>query len=270
MGKRLFLSVLLPVLLNFGLLAEGAQGAGSAPRMPAVQAMTGEALTFDIAFLWFDRLAEGRLTLSPAERPNTYKAVLEARTLGLAAWLTREREHHYETVMELGEDRRFRSISHEARIVQWRDKTPQRRIKRYLFDEAAQQVQYQRIREGELRHDEVLSMAEHGPAADILTVAYNFRAGVYGPLKPGSHFLIPTFSHKGLSYITVDILSERERRKQSFFPNAGGVVCRVQVDPEIFETGNGILHVWLDEQRRPARSIVEKVIGIGTVRGIMR
>jgi hypothetical protein len=235
-----------------------------------VQALVGESLDFDIAFLWFDRLAEGRLTLSPGERPNTFKATLEARTLGIAAWLTREREHHYETLMEMMENQQFRPISHEARILKWKGKDSQQRIKRYLFDHATQQVHYQRIRDGEMKHNEILPMAKYGPGADILTVSYNFRAGVYGPLRPGAHFRIPTFNHKGVGYITIDILTDQQRQQQTFFPAKGGVLCKVQVDPEIFDTGNGILHVWLNDQGHPARSIVEKVTGIGTVRGIMR
>lgn len=269
MYKGLILLMLLFAPLPAAAVG-GAQGGKDTLRSAPVKVPIGEVLDFDIAFLWFERLAAGRLTLSPGEAPNTYRAVLEARTLGLAAWLTREREHRYVTLMELGEDQRFRSLSHEARVTKGQGEDLEKRIKRYTFDEAAQQVRYQRIREGKLSHDEILPMAEHGPALDILTVSYNVRAGAYGELRPGAHFRIPTFNHKGLSYIVIDILTEQERRQQSFFPKAGGVVCRIQVDPEIFDTGNGILHVWLDEQRRPARSIVEKVIGIGTVRGIMQ
>jgi hypothetical protein len=268
MLKHLLFLLLCPVLLCGALFVADSQAAG--PPSP-LQRLVGEALTFDIAFLWFDCLAEGRLTFSPGEQPNTYRATLEARTLGVAAWLTREREHHYVTHMEMGEDRQLRSLSHEARILNWEGKTPKRRSKRYIFDAATQQVQYQRLREGGVSHDEKLPLgSKYGPAVDILTVAYNFRAGAYGPLRPGAHFRVPTFNHRGISYVTIDILTDKERRRQTFFPPEGGVVCRVQVDPEIFDTGNGILYVWLDETGRPARSIVEKVVGIGTVRGIMR
>jgi hypothetical protein len=266
--RPLLVLLLLPALL---LCADhgSAQAAGSVYRQKPVQTLIGEFLDFDIAFLWFDRLAEGRLTLSPGERPDTYQAVLEARTLGIAAWLSGEREHHYVTQMEMGEGK-FRALHHEARIVRWRGSSSLQRVKRYTFDHAARQVHFQRFKDGAVMHDAVLPMDQHGPGIDILTVSYNFRAGVYGPLHPGAHFRIPTFHHKGTGYITIDILTDQQRQQQPFFPRTGGVLLKVQVDPEIFDTGNGILHVWLDEQGRPARSMVEKVAGIGTVRGIMR
>jgi hypothetical protein len=250
------------------LLAGPVTAAGAIEQ--TVKPLKGESLIFDIAFLYFERLAEGRLTLSPGERPNTYKAVLQARTLGIAAWLTRERVHRYVTLMELGENQQFRAISHESHVSKWQGDEPQQRIKRYSFNQETQQVLYQRIRNGVMVHDELLPMAEYGPGVDILTVSYNFRAGVYGPLTPGAHFRIPAFNHRGIGYITIDILTDQERQRHSFFRGKGGVVCKIQVDPEIFDTGNGILYVWLDEQGRPARSIVEKVVGIGTVRGVMR
>jgi hypothetical protein len=264
----LFIFIFVAALPNPAVLA-GVPVAGGAFQRP-VQTMVGEDLEFDIAFLWFERLAEGRLALSPGERPNTFRAVLEARTLGVAAWLTGEREHHYVSFMELGADQQFHAISHESLVSKWKGKESHQRIKRYLFDHARQQVRYQRIRNGEMIHNDLLPMAEHGPGVDILTISYNFRAGVYGPLRPGAHFRIPTFNHKGVGYITIDILTDQERRLHPFFPRNGGILCKVQVDPEIFDTGNGILHVWLDDQGRPARSIVEKVVGIGTVKGSMR
>jgi hypothetical protein len=265
-GLPLLFRYLCPTLLLALLLCP----VGYAMQLPASQVVTGEALAFDIAFLWFDRLAEGRLTLSPGERPNTYKAVLEARTLGVAAWLTRERRHLYVTLMEMGEDRRFQALSHESFVSKWKGDAPQQRTKRYVFDHDKQQVHYQRIRNGAMVHDDLLPMGEYGPGIDILTISYNFRAGLYGPLRPGAHFRIPAFNHKGVGYITIDILTDQQRQTQTFFPKKGGLLCKIQVDPEIFDTGNGILHVWLDEQGRPARSIVEKVVGIGTVRGTMR
>ena len=107
------------------------------------------------------------------------------------------------------------------------------------------------------------------PPNDILTSYFNFRAGFFGPLEPGRHYLVPTFNRKGAGNIEIDLLTDAERQGLDFFP-AGGMVARLKVDPEIFDSKDGGIYVWLDEQLRPARGIVQNVIGLGDVRGTLR
>jgi hypothetical protein len=260
------------LFITFGLLPAVVSFASPSPPSAApvfsTKKMVGESLSYDIAFLWFDRLAEGRLSLAKAERPDTYRAVLEARTLGIAARLTRDREHEYVSMMEMEKDGRFRSLSHEARTVRGRGDSRQYRARRYVFDHPTGQVLYQRSRNGDVQTNEIMPMAEIAPN-DILTAFYNFRAGFFGPLEEGTRHVIPTFSHRGLSDIVVQILTGDERKHFPFFPS-DGLLCRVTVDPEIFDTGDGDIYVWFDKEGRPARGIVENVIGLGNVRGTMR
>jgi hypothetical protein len=42
------------------------------------------------------------------------------------------------------------------------------------------------------------------------------------------------------------------------------------MDKEVFDTGGGMVFVWFDKYDRPARGIVENVIGLGHVRGRLR
>ncbi|HEY7745923.1 MAG TPA: hypothetical protein VIA07_06260, partial [Desulfuromonadales bacterium] len=88
------------VLLCF--LASPSHGDEIRPDYPVLQerplslaALVGESLVYDISFLWFERLAEGRLSFAAGERPGTYRAILEAKTLGVAAWLTGDRVPRY-------------------------------------------------------------------------------------------------------------------------------------------------------------------------------
>lgn len=233
------------------------------------EAMLGESFSYDIAFLWFDRLAEGRLVFSTEQPPNTYRAVLEARTLGLAAWLTRDRVQRYVSVMEMAPDGQMRSLSHESRIIKGQGENRKDRIKRYTFDYQKRQVRYQRARDGKFYKEEMLPMGEDEFPNDILTAFYNFRAGVFGPFKAGARYTIPKFGRKGTLEIVVEILPAEKWRGHPFFP-PGGLLCRISVDPDVFDTEGGQVYVWFDDFGRPARGIVENVIGLGDVRGTLR
>lgn len=234
-----------------------------------IEEMVGESLSYDISFLWFDRLAQGKLSFTRGESPNTYRAVLEARTLGVAAWLTRDRIQRYVSEMEVSPDGKMRTLSHESYISKRKGGEIQNRTSVYSFDYRKRQVRYQRARSGEFYKDVQLPMAEGDPPNDFLTAFYNFRAGFLGPVKEGRRYVIPTFDRDGTEEIVVEILSSRERSKDKFFPG-DGLLSRVSLDEEVFDTGGGLVYVWFDRAGRPARGVVENVIGLGHVRGRLK
>ncbi len=234
----------------------------------SLQELVGEpAMTYDIAFLWFEQLAEGKASFTAGERPGTFRATLEAKTLGVAAWLTQDRVQRYTSLMELGPDGRLRTISHESLIIKGAEKKRRVRSKRYLFDYQRREVRIQAVKDGVNGAEQVLSMGDAVPS-DILTAFYNFRMGAYGPLRPGNRYEIPTVNRKGINSIALETLPDGPRKNQ-FFPR-GGLLCRAIVDPEIFDTGDGAILFWFDGSGHPPRGIVEQVIGLGDVRGTAR
>lgn len=257
---RLFALVLLLLLPAFPARSE---------EKSAVAGAAGEILVYDIALLWFDRVAEGRLSFSPGDLPGTFRAELEARTLGVAARLTGDRAQRYVSLMEPGANGRLRSLSHEATIVKKKGERQEVRGKRYLFDYRKGEVLYQRFKGEAPPSQRKIDIDRANPPNDILTAFYNLRRGAFGPLQPGGHYVIPAFSHKGRSNIVVDIVPAGGREDESFFPKRG-LLARVTVDPEVFDTGGGYVYVWFDEEGRPVRGIVENVAGLGDVRGILR
>jgi hypothetical protein len=266
----LFSSVLLC------LLASPSRGDELRPDYPVLQerhlslsALVGESLVYDISFLWFEGVAEGRLSFAAGERPGTYRAVLEARTLGVAAWLTGDRVQRYVSLMEVGPDGRLRSLSFESHIIKGQGSERSDTTRLYTFDHSKHQVRFQRARKGKFYKEELLPMSRQAPPNDILTAFYNFRAGFFGPVKPGSRYTIPTFSRKGNEDIRIEILTDEERPADPFFPR-GGLLGRVILDEEILDTSGGTVFVWFDDLGRPQRGIVENVIGLGNVRGKAR
>lgn len=250
------------------LLSSLILGAAATAPCRAADLPVGETLVYDISYLWFDRLAEGRLSFVAGAHPGTFQAELEAKTLGVAAWLTNERIHRYVSLMKQGEDGRLHSLRYETLIIKGKGKSRQERSKLYLFDEDRGEVRYRRSKNGKAGTSEILPLDGPRPN-DLLTAFYNFRAGVFGPLQPGSRYRIPTFSREGESEIVVETIADDERHNYPFFPRHG-LLAQVTVDQEVFDTGGGHVYVWFDPAGRPARGIVEKVIGLGDVRGSLR
>ncbi|BCR05736.1 hypothetical protein DESUT3_28050 [Desulfuromonas versatilis] len=267
--KYSLLLLLLLLATGKGMAAEAQPQANLSSGPAPLEALVGEVLTYDISFLWFDRLAEGELSLRPGERPGTFVATLEARTLGVAAWLTRDRLQRYVSHMEIGPEGRLRSLQHESLIIKGKGAEKSNRGKLYRFDYPGHRVVFQKIREGEVYGEQSLPMQAENPPNDILTAFFNFRAGFFGPVQSGQRFVIPAFSRKGEGEIVVEILTDRQRSKLDFFPK-GGVLARVDVDEEVFDTGGGSVYVWFDNFGRPARGIVENIIGLGDVKGTLR
>ncbi len=65
------------------------------------------------------------------------------------------------------------------------------------------------------------------------------------------------------------MLTRKQQADNELFPTSG-LLCRVQVDREVFDSEGGGIFVWFDEKGRPAAGVVENVLGMGNVHGSMR
>ena len=61
----------------------------------------------------------------------------------------------------------------------------------------------------------------------------------------------------GTADIEAEILPPQKQVRSDFFP-AKGLLVKVILDPEVFETAGGGMYIWFDERQQPARGIVEK------------
>lgn len=235
-----------------------------APR--SIEALVGEDLAYYMDFLVFKQLAAGELRLLRTEQPHVFKAELIGRTLGIAAWLAGDRIQSYSTVMEQAPDGSLRGIEHVSRIHKRSFRGIKDRGKRHRYDYAARQVTVEKARDGVYRPGEAFAFPKGVDPVDMLSAFYNLRTGVYGPLVRGAKFSIPTFSSDGFSDIKVAVLTAEEQAHQAYFPRHG-MLLRITLDPEVFDTGSGNIFVWLNAAGVPESGIVEDVIGLGDVKG---
>jgi len=238
-----------------------------APDHP-IQSLVGETLTYDISFLWFDHLAEGSLQLTPGDQPGTFLVVLKAKTMGVAAFFTRDRVEKFQTLMKIGETGLLQPLWHSSHTLRGKGNSRREKITRYTFNYAAGQVRYEKIKNGRASADQLFDIEKGKPLFDILSALYNLRLGFYG--KVGSDtILIPTFHRKGPQEIVVEPLLKSSKKDRKFFA-AGAVQCRILVDPSVFGTKGRDILASFDEQMRPHKGIIKNVIGLGDVRGKFR
>lgn len=253
-----FISMVLLVLFCQPPVA----GAATAPRL--------EHHLYQLDFLIFNNIAEGELKLDETRQPNVQRAELIGRTLGLASWLTGERTQRYIATMEVREDGTLCSLLYESQVLKRRFGRWKTTRKRFKFDPEKREVVLEKEKNGDFIRKKAFSIPDGPFPVDILTGFYNLRAGSYGPLLAGARLEVPTVTSKGLSTIVVDVLTPDQQEKQGFSPDKQGVLLQVSLDPEVFETTDGGLYLWLDEDGKPSRGIVGNVIGLGDVKGYLR
>jgi len=266
--KRLLLLIILLVLPASSVFSEQGNGAIAqdlAHPEKRIVTLPEQEASYDLGFLWLDEVASADFKLIRGEEPDLYIASLSARTVGIAATLTGNRQHRYESLMRLMPDGSFRSERHLSQI----EKRGIVRTKVFQFDYEKNEVGYQYSKNGKLVDEKVLSIDGEIFPSDVLAIYFNLVAGVYGPMEVGAHYEVPAFSKKGTGSITIDFLPSKERPKKSFF-GSDLLICRVQVDQEIFDTKDGVIFIGYDGKRLPARGIVADILGIGDVRGVMK
>ncbi len=259
---------LLMILIFFTLCASPVFARDMPEDHHPIQAMVGELLTYDISFLWFDRLAVGTIELSHGEQPGTFLIVMKAKTLGVAAFFSSNRVEKYQTLMEIGPAGLLQPLWHSSHTIRGDGDTRTEKITRYSFDYAAGQVHYQKIKNGHAYSDQLYPMEKDKPLFDILFALYNLRLGFFGSLTQERIF-IPTFHRKGTQDIVVEPLQKANKKDRAFFAK-DPIQCRILVDPSVFGTKGRDILASFDGKMRPHRGIIKNVIGLGDVRGELR
>ena len=268
--KKVILLLLMVLVFGFGAaisFALPSTVADLSPSHPA-EGLIGEELTYDVSFLWFDRLATGSVRFSKGEKPGTYLAVLEARTRGFAAMVTKDRIERIQTLMEIDENGMLRPLVHGSHSFKGKGDKQRERVTSYTFDYQTRQVKFQKVVNNRIYDVEYLPLDTDQPVFDLLSAFYNMRIGSFGPID-GNQIVFSTFHRRGVEEIVVAPVDRDSLKNGDFFaPNA--ILRKVLVDPEIFKTSGRDLLISFDETGRPQKAVVKNVIGLGDVRGVLR
>ena len=187
----------------------------------------------------------------------------------MAAWLTGERKQHYETLMELTPQGRFVALEFRSMIHKNKGGQIVEQTKSYQFEPATRTIFVTRHKAGQGAEAPRKIVCETCPV-DFLTAGFNFISGADGPIEPGVRKEILTFTEKGERQISIEVLSPAEWPKTSFLKKGSGILLKIILPTEILDTGGGAVYALLDEKILPQQVIVERVLGLGDVRGELR
>lgn len=277
MNLNRFYRCTLSLLLGAGLLLftlcplDAADSPPSSAQKASLRSLIELDRHYNLSFLWFDSLAVGQLSFRrDPSAPNRYRAILDAKTLGVAAWLTGDRVQHYETLMEMTPEGRFVALEYRSMIHKKKGGRVIEQTKTYKFEPATRTIFVTRHKVSPNKEEKVFKIVcEHCPV-DFLTAGFNFISGADGPLEAGVRKEILTFTDKGESNISIEVLSAAKWPQTPFLKKGSGTLLKVILPTEILDTGGGAVYALLDEKSLPQRVIVENVLGLGDVRGELR
>ena len=231
----------------------------------SVSSLLGEKLTYNVSFLWFNKIALGEISLEQGQKKGTYLATLTAKTRGMAAYFTRNRVETYTTLMEEGPGGLLRPLLQTSDTKKGKGSKTTHRLTSYTFDFKTNQVGYSKTINGVAQQQHMLPMDDERPTYDFLTAFYNLRLGRLGSVEPGHDIKLSAFSRKGPEEIIISRLFEEEQQRLNFPLDL--LLCKVLMAPDTFKTKGRDVYVGFDIRLRPKVAVIKNVIGLGDVRG---
>lgn len=225
-----------------------------------------EVMTFTAGFLLFPVAGDAQISLVPAGRAGRYRASLTGKTRGVIAFFTRHREDtHISELVENGEKNRFIC----TRLIRDTKIGHSHTTKIFEMDYEKRRLTVTRVK-GKRKSVHVKSIPPGVIYDDPLTAFYNFRFGVYGPVRHGESYKINTIPGKKANHIFLRVASKGEtRRKKGNFPfsNQAEYLVYLRIAPDIVKSKKGELEGWVTGGLVPLYGVAKDVIFFGDVKG---
>jgi hypothetical protein len=227
----------------------------------------GEQLEYEMGFWLSKRAALGKLTFKQHETQGRYVATLQTETLGILGWVARYRVDVYRSTMEeIDGGKRLRSLTFDEEVIIGE----RLRRRTHTFDHAKRKWIVQRMRKDGTFSRTVRNIPEGKIYDDFVTAAYNFRYGVYGSIERGKTYIVSTFPKKGPSSYEIRVASveeEQQRRKSEKLKEGKDLYVKLQLDPDLTHSPEGIVEGWLSEDLYPIEGAIKDVMLVGDLTG---
>lgn len=233
-----------------------------------IRRFAGETLYYDIGFLWFSSAATAEVGMY--EKDSVYYATLHAQTKGFIGFFTNNRQHLYETqfeVIEKGKRLRAKSFKRKVTIGSQIKKSE------HLFDYEKRQHTWKIFNNSDLIEAGKEAIPPGRNFDDVLTVFYNARNSVYGPLAKGANYTIFTIPEKGNNKILLKVMDEEETRKHREIEGkkiSENWLLDIIVPKEVFITDSGKLSFWSSKHFIPLETTIKDYILLGDLTGEFR
>lgn len=263
--RRGFLALLLGTLAGgAGLLRGTGQVAMAAQRedgaLPGgMEEWVGRTLEYKASCSVVENFASGQVWIQRIRSSNQYLVVMETRLQGVVGLLALQRTDLLASLVEwVPGQGRFLPLWHGDQVARqgsWRRKV-------LVFEKRGEAYTEHRLSPEGSRQRHV--PAQGRPLDDPLSALLNWRAGVYGPLRPGQRFVIDNLARRDSLTLRLQVASEEEARSRP--PPQGdqwAFLLQAQLDREVAESIQGSLEGWLDSQWVPvfARATNVRLVG---------
>ena len=229
--------------------------------------LSGEDLWYEISILYLVKAAIGHVTFRKALLPGKFKGSAEARAVGFIGWLTDYRKVGFYTDLTVMEDRgkpRLVPVRFERRMVE--EESDYHSIHR--FDYARRKWTFRAYEDGKLTRAKLRDIPAGVFYDELISAAYNFRLGVYGPPKKGMTFAVTSIPHLGVDKFDVRVCTDEEEAKETPLkdkaPGAAYVV-QVPIDQKIFGIQAGVVKFVTDADLKPLAVAVQNAEHFGDV-----
>ncbi len=244
-----------------------ARAAVKAQHRTILEKFLGEALRYQIGFWLIPHCGEAEADFSGTDLPGVYRIRLEGRTVGFIDLLLGRLRYSYVSYARYAEDE-DRLKPAVFLLVRTRMGKESRRT--VTFNYAAGEIVFSETSsDGGTRHHRE-SMTPGKAYEDYLTLLFNFRHGIYGPLERGRLYKLPLYRPKETTALTLYIASAAEQRKnqpaqpmhadKNFF-------LKFRVDRQDVSSGSGEIEGWLSSEKIPFRGTLKDVIFFGDLWG---
>lgn len=249
LDRRAFMGTVLKILGAGGILnslwpslAETAQG-NEVP--PDLGAWVGRALEYKVSCPMVEDFAEGQIWIQKVSSSKKYLVAMKTRLKGIVGVLSLQRTDLLASVVQWEPKKgRFVPLWHADQVARqgsWRRKV-------LVFQEEGEAfTEYKLSPEGSRKKN---VPPQGRPLDDPLSAFLNWRAGVYGPLRPGQVFLIDNLARREPLALRLTVASEEEARSKRPSSQAENwnFLLRADLEKEVAESVRGSLEGWLDEQ----------------------
>ncbi|MDH5761491.1 MAG: DUF3108 domain-containing protein [Nitrospinota bacterium] len=230
-----------------------------------IRRFSGETLTYDIDFLFFNKAATAQVRFY--ENQGKYFATLSAETKGMVGFFTDYRKHFYKASFDIvDQGQRVRTRKFERKVINGEE---EERTEHFL-DYPTNTHFWFLFREGELQERHLDPIPEGVVFDDILAFFYNFRNGVYGDLKKGTTYKIDTVPDKSMTSITTYINTEEEQEKfrlKERRTKNDEMLLKVLIPKDVFNTQSGELVFWASNHYIPLETEIKGYVLLGDLHG---
>jgi hypothetical protein len=226
----------------------------------------GEAFTYNIGFWWFKKAATGKISINRLSDGN-YKIMLEAETMGFIGFITKHRKDIYTTYAEEWEAGKRLRATRVEKIVRIGNKI---REGYTIVDYNKRTYRWKSWGNEQENKETEEPLPVSGYYDDPLTGFYNFRFGVYGAVKEGKEFNVPTFPRKGVSTIPITIATNKEKAARLNPDHAeADYLADIVIDKELFGSQTGKVEVQFSKELIPIQATAKDLLVFGDVKGVL-